>query len=44
MFALSTQETTAHQIGEAMMAAFGKHGIKSELFVSMVNERGAEVL
>lgn len=44
MFALSTRETTAHQIGEAMMAAFGKHGIKSELFVSMVNEKGAEVM
>lgn len=44
MFALSTRETTAHQIGETMMAAFGKHGIKSELFVSMVNEKGAEVL
>ncbi|MCC6411553.1 MAG: homoserine kinase [Saprospiraceae bacterium] len=44
VFALSTRETTAQQIGEAMMAAFGKHGIKSELFVSLVNEKGAEVI
>jgi homoserine kinase len=43
MFALSTRETTAQAIGEAMQGAFAVHGVKSELFVSVVNEKGATV-
>jgi homoserine kinase len=43
MFALCDGRATAQRAGHAMQAAFARHGIVSEVYVSGVNEQGAKV-
>jgi len=44
MFALSTDHATATKVGEAMQLEFLKCNLKSEVYVSKVNQEGAKIL
>ena len=44
MYALSSEQTIAEQIGEAMQLAFLKYKLKSEAYVSKVNQEGARII
>ena len=44
LFALSTEESTAQQAGEAMKEAFGAYNIRSHTFISPINKQGPLVL
>ncbi len=44
MFALSVDHTTATKAGEAMQLEFLKSNLKSEVYVSKVNQEGARIL
>jgi homoserine kinase len=43
MFTLSADRDTAEKIGRAMQAAFARHNIESEVFLSEVNREGAKI-
>ncbi len=44
MFALSTDHATATKVGEVMQLEFLKNNLKSEMYVSKVNQEGARIL
>jgi homoserine kinase len=44
MFALSTDHATATKVGEVMQLEFLKCNLKSEVYVSKVNQQGARIL
>lgn len=44
MFALSTNHATATKVGEVMQLEFLKSNLKSEVYVSKVNQEGARIL
>ncbi len=44
IFALCEARAVAERVGAAMAAAFGEHGVASEVYVSGINEEGARVL
>lgn len=44
IFALSTSENTARIVGEAIQQQFDTFKVESEVYVSRINQRGAEVI
>jgi homoserine kinase len=44
MFALSTDHAKATKVGEVMQLEFLKNNLKSEVYVSKVNQEGARIL
>jgi homoserine kinase len=44
MFALSADHATAEKVGEVMQLEFLKNNLKSEVYVSKVNQEGARIL
>jgi homoserine kinase len=44
LFALSTNHATAQKVGEAIQNEFQKMNLKSEVYVSKVNEAGARII
>jgi homoserine kinase len=44
LFALSTDSTIAQKVGEAIQKEFQKMDLKSEVYVSKVNEAGAKII
>jgi homoserine kinase len=44
MFALSADHSTASKVGEAMQLEFLKNHLKSEVYVSKVNQEGARII
>ncbi len=44
IFALSTSKTTAEKVGKNMQSEFGALNIKSDLYISRINEEGAKIL
>jgi len=44
IFALSTSKTTAKKVGKAMQSEFESFNIKSDLYISRINEEGAKIL
>jgi hypothetical protein len=44
MFALSPDHALAEKVGEVMQLEFLKNNLKSEVYVSKVNQEGARIL